>query len=364
VHEPDELPPATVKTPGSVDRATSVRMLRSSLRGLLVLSLVGLLVAPMIADANVLKTLTEFLTVLVLAWMWNLLVGYANIVTIGQHAFVGVGGYAFYGFSAAAGWHPAASLAMAAGVSLLIAVPVLSIVFRLRDTYLAVGTWVTAEVLMLFAGKLPGFGGGAGVSLPTHVAQAFGSGMLERYRNIYLITLATALVALVGMVVLLRSLAGLGLAAMRDNEEAADACGVNTKRLRALCFLCVAPFLGLMGALVALQKLSISPTSSFSITDWTVFIVFVVVIGGIGSLEGPIVGALVYFVLREAFATQGTWHLICLGGIAIIVLLWDANGLWGAMRRWLGGDLIPLTHTPERGAPTDPVLSLTTTICK
>ncbi|MEN9491018.1 MAG: hypothetical protein RJA63_1467 [Pseudomonadota bacterium] len=333
------------------------RHVRDGLRLLLGAALIGLLVAPVVAEANTLKTLTELLTMLVLAWMWNLLVGYANIVTIGQHAFVGVGGYAFYGFAVMLGWHPALGLAMAALVSLLIALPVLGIVFRLRELYLAVGTWVVAEVLMLLAGKLPGFGGGAGTSLPITLVQQFGMTALERYRNIYLITLVTALAALASMVLLLRSSAGLGLTAMRDNEEAADACGVNTKRLRVLCFLWAAPFLGLAGALIALQKLSISPGASFSITDWTVFVIFVVVIGGIGSLEGPIIGVLLYFVLREGFADHGTWHLILLGALSIAILLWEPKGLWGAMRRRLGGDLIPLTHEPPPDHPATPAIA-------
>ncbi|MGG6495537.1 UNVERIFIED_CONTAM: branched-chain amino acid ABC transporter permease, partial [Bacteroidetes bacterium 56_B9] len=90
--------------------------------------------------------------------------------------------------------------------------------------------------------------------------------------------------------------------AMRDNEEGAGAVGVNLTWSRVLCFLWTAPFLGLAGALITLQKLRVAPPASFSITEWTVYIIFIVVIGGIGSFEGPILGTLVFFLLREYLA--------------------------------------------------------------
>ena len=161
-------------------------------------------------------------------------------------------------------------------------------------------------------------------------------------------TLAVARVALGSIVLLLRSPAGLGLTAMRDNEEAASASGVDIRRLRVLCFLWVAPFLGLIGGLVAVQKLAISPTASFSITDWTVFVIFVVVFGGIGSLEGPIIGTLLYFGARELLSDHGSWHLIALGAASIAILVLEPKGLWGVARRRLGEDLIPITHQPLR----------------
>ena len=100
---------------------------------------------------------------------------------------------------------------------------------------------------------------------------------------------------------------------MRDNEEAAGSAGVNLVRTRILCFLWTAPFLGLAGVMTALEKLRVAPSASFSITDWTIDIIFIVVIGGIGSLEGPIIGAIVFFVLRQWLADFGAWYLILLG---------------------------------------------------
>lgn len=134
---------------------------------------------------------------------------------------------------------------------------------------------------------------------------------------------------------------------MRDNEEGAAAIGVNITRARILCFLGTAPFLGMAGAIITMQKLRISPPASFSITDWTVFVIFNVVIGGIGSFEGPIIGTIVYFVLREYLAELGTWNLILLGTGSIVLILFERRGLWGLARRILIDDIVPIAHKPS-----------------
>jgi branched-chain amino acid transport system permease protein len=304
---------------------------------------------PWLFGTSELKLLTEFFCLLVLALMWNLLAGYADIVTVGQHAFVGVGAYAFYGFAALAGVDPYASILLAGLVALLFAVPAMAVVFRLRAAYLAVGTWVVAEVLMLIAGKLTAFGGGSGLSLPVAVVRAFGAKADTRYAAIYWMALALAVIAFASIYLLLRSRIGLGLTAMRDNEEGAGSVGVNLVRTRILCFLGAAPFLGLAGALITLQKLRVAPPASFSITDWTVFIIFIVVIGGIGSLEGPIIGTVLFFALREYLADFGSWHLIVLGILSIAVILVEKRGLWGLIRRVWPDELFPTAHkAPSR----------------
>jgi branched-chain amino acid transport system permease protein len=301
--------------------------------------------APLLFADPQLTVLTEFFSLLVLAMMWNLLAGYADIVTVGQHGFVGVGAYAFYGLAVLAGINPYLSLPLAGLVALVIAVPVTALVFRLRTAYLSIGTWVIAEVLMLGAGKLEAFGGGSGVSLPVAILRQFGASRGTRIATIYWLAFALAMLALVSTYLLLRSRVGIGLTAMRDNEESAASAGVNISRSRILCFLGTAPLLGITGALITLQKLRIAPHASFSISDWTVFVIFNVVIGGIGTIEGPILGTAVFFILRTYLADYGTLHLMLLGALSIVIILIDRRGLWGLVRRFLlSADLIPTTH--------------------
>jgi branched-chain amino acid transport system permease protein len=325
-------------------------LILNSLRGVLAAAVVIVAAAPFIFDATHVVLLTEFMSMLVLAIMWNLLAGYADIVTVGQHAFVGVGAYAFFGFTALAGLNTYLSIPLAGVIALAIAVPAMILVFRLRTAYLAIGTWVVAEVLMLGAGKLEAWGGGSGISLPISIVLSLGRARDHRLANIYWLSFAVAAVAMIVTYFLLRSRIGIGLTAMRDNEEGAAAIGVNITRARILCFLGTAPFLGMAGAIITLQKLRVSPPASFSITDFTVFIIFNVVIGGIGSFEGPIIGTVVYFVLREYLSELGTWNLILLGTGSIVLILIDRRGLWGLFRRFLADDIVPIAHKPATKA--------------
>ena len=88
-----------------------------------------------------------------------------------------------------------------------------------------------------------------------------------------------------------------------------------------------------VGALVFLEKLRISPDAAFSVGDWTANVIFIVVIGGIGSVEGPIIGTIVFFVLRALLADYGAWYLIILGATAVIVMIAAPQGVWGILSR-------------------------------
>ena len=321
------------------------RALLNTLRLALAGVTIGLAAGPFYLADTQLGVLADFFSMLVLAIMWNLLAGYADIVTIGQHAFVGVGAYAFYAFAALAGVDPYLSIPLAGVVALIIAVPAMALLFRLRTAYLSIGTWVVAEVMMLGAGKIEAFGGGSGISVPIEILRAFGSTRSGRLATIYWLGFALAVFALGSTYLLLRSRFGVGLMAIRENEESAASVGVNVARARILCFLGVAPVLGITGALITLQKLRIAPQASFSIVDWSVLITFIVVIGGIGTIEGPILGTIFFFVLREYLSDLGTWHLILLGVFSIAIILIDRRGIWGLVRRFaLPADLIPIAH--------------------
>lgn len=150
----------------------------------------------------------------------------------------------------------------------------------------------------------------------------------------------------------MRSRIGVGLTAMRDSEEGAGAIGVNLRRAPILCFLWTAPFLGIAGAIITMQKLRVAPAASFSILDWTVYVIFIVVIGGIGSFEGPIIGTIVFFLLRESLSGLGVWHHIILGAILIAVVLVEPKGIWGLVRRFVPGDLVPVSHAPPKPRET------------
>ena len=98
----------------------------------------------------------------------------------------------------------------------------------------------------------------------------------------------------------------------------------------------------MVGALIFLQKLRISPDAAFSVNDWTAFVIFITVIGGIGTIEGPIIGTIVFFALRETLADLGSVYLMMLGAVAIVVMLLAPKGIWGFVADRFGWQLFPL----------------------
>src|SRR5262249_51268836 len=188
-------------------------------------------------------------------------------------------------------------VALAGLVAALVALPTAFIVFRLRGAYFAIGTWVVAEVYRLLFAQVGTLGGGSGQSLPAAVVRGIAADRAVRERLIYWLGLAIA-GAPVGLVPrLLRSRHGGGLAAIRDSEAAAESVGVDSFRAKLAVYLIAACGTGLAGGLIFLQKLRISPDAGFSVLDWTANVIFIVVIGGIGTIEGPIIGTLIFFVL-------------------------------------------------------------------
>jgi hypothetical protein len=146
------------------------------------------------------------------------------------------------------------------------------------------------------------------------------------------------------IILLLRSRHGLALAAIRDNETAARTSGVDVNKRKLSIYIGVAFGTALVGALIFLQKLRISPETAFSVNDWAAVIIFIVTIGGIGRVEGPIIGTIVFFLLREFLADLGTTYLIVLGIMAIAVMIFAPQGLWGFVANRFGWQAFPLAR--------------------
>ena len=222
------------------------------------------------------------------------------------------------------------------------ALPVAALMFRLRGHYFAIGTWIIAEVFRLLASQVSVLGGGSGSSLPAGIVTSIAASRQAREFLIYWVALALVVAVLGLILLLLRSRYGLALKAIRDNELAARSNGVDVLRIKLVVYILTAFGTGMVGALIFLQKLRISPDAAFSVNDWTAFVIFITVIGGIGRIEGPIVGTIVFFLLRQTMADLGTLYLLMLGAVAIVVMLWAPKGLWGPIVERLGWEVFPL----------------------
>ncbi len=309
---------------------------------LIAVALVVLAGAPYWGDRQMLRLLAEIYAFVALASLWNLLAGYAGLVSVGQQAFVGLGGYVLFALAILLGVHPIAAILIAGPIGALIAIPVAALIFRLRGAYFAIGTWVLAEVFRLLASQVSVLGGGSGISLPAAVVVAMAPSRQMREFEIYWLALTLTVIALGAIVILLRSRHGLALTAIRDNELAAQSNGIDVWRIKFIVYVLTAFGTAMIGALIFLQKLRISPDTAFSVNDWTAFVIFITVIGGIGRIEGPIVGTIVFFLLRQALADLGSLYLLMMGAVAIVVMLWAPKGLWGMIAERLGWQALPL----------------------
>jgi branched-chain amino acid transport system permease protein len=290
-----------------------------------------LLSVPAWAGRAEMRLLIEVNYYLALAQAWNLLAGYAGLVSVGQQAFVGLGCYGFIIATVFLQVPPLVAIPLTALVVCIAAIPAAFLAFRLRGAHFAIGTWVLAEVLRLIFTLIRPFGAGTGMSLPISIVRDIADSRVVRELILYYISIAIGIGTVLLIFLWLRSRQGLALTAIRDSESAAGSIGINQLRTKLAVYLIAALIAGLVGSLVVLEKLRITPAAAFSVTDWSADVIFIVIIGGIGSVEGPIVGTLVFFVLRFLLADYGAWYLITLGCIAIIVMLAAPRGLWGLM---------------------------------
>jgi branched-chain amino acid transport system permease protein len=309
---------------------------------IVVLAFVALAAAPWWAERADLRLLAEIYAYVALASLWNLLAGYAGLVSVGQQAYVGLGAYLLFGLAMLGEVHPLAAIPLAGIAAAIIAIPVAALIFRLRGHYFAIGTWVIAEIFRLLAAQTTALDGGSGTSLPAAVIISIAESRQMREFVIYWIALAQVAVILFGIVWLLRSRYGLALTAIRDNELGARSNGVDVARIKYCVYVAVAFGTAMVGALIFLQKIRISPDTAFSVNDWTAFVIFITVIGGIGRIEGPIIGTVIFFLLRQTLADLGAIYLLILGVVAIAVMLWAPKGLWGLLADRFGWQVFPL----------------------
>lgn len=318
---PEALPPASF----SVVRKTGASQAGAAGAAMLVAVAASM---PWWAEPSWLREFSQIACYFIFASMWNLLAGYGGMVSVGQQAFLGLGGYLLVTLANKFGVNPFVAVPLAALLTALAAIPVSKLAFRLQGGYFAIGTWVIAEVFRLSFANASAIGGGSGVSLTalTQFSKA------TRESVTFWITLA-AVVATIGLTyVFLRSKQGLALLAIRDSEVASESQGIDVRSTKMAVYIVAAFGAGLAGALYFLGNLRISPDAAFSL-NWTAFAIFLVMIGGLGTIEGPILGAVIFWALNKFLSDYGTWYLVGLGLLAIVITLRFKQGLWGYVQK-------------------------------
>ena len=329
----------TMNPPAIVHVERSTRASRIALGVAVALTAVAATL-PAWGESSWMREFVEIACYFVFAMMWNLLAGYGGMVSIGQQAYFGLGGYVMLMLGNLAGVNPFVAVPVAALASAAIAWPVSWIAFRLQGGYFAIGTWVIAEVFRLSFANLSLVGGGSGTSLTA----LRGIERATREALTFWFALAAVVLAVGGVYLFLRSQLGLALLAIRDSDVAAESQGIDVRRTKLWVYLAAAFGAAFAGALYFVGNLRISPDAAFTV-NWTAFAIFMVVIGGIGRIEGPIVGALVFWALNKFFSDYGTWYLLGLGLLAIVVTLFFRQGLAGFVQQRWGWVAFPTQRT-------------------
>ncbi len=298
---------------------------------------------PLFNDRYMLFVAYFLLLNIALAQSWNLVGGYSGLVSLGHAAFFGIGAYSAAVAVNDLGLPIHVSFVMGGIVAAAAAVAVSFLTFRFLGIYFAIGTLVLAEALRLWMINWEFLGGAQGMQFPV-------SASLD-VSTFYYLMLALAAGATVALMLIVPSKLGFGLRAMRDNEESAQNLGVNLFRTKLSAFVISAAIAGLVGAVHANRLGAIEPYSIFN-AAWTIGVVNIVIIGGIGTITGPIVGALFVAFMSEALADYSNLHLIVEGVLLILVIRFMPNGLWGFVQtfgRWLGRALAPRAASDSTG---------------
>jgi branched-chain amino acid transport system permease protein len=340
--------PAPVPVPVAVSRWSRTA---SAFTGACVVVVAALAVVPYIIGGPAEQPLITLFTFIAMASLWNLLAGFSGLTSFGQNAFIGIGAYALY-VVALHGANPFAGIILAAIVAAVVSLPVSALVLRLSGGYFAVATLVVAAVFQIIATLSPSVGGTTGVSVPGLAGYAD----VLREALTYWATLAVAVASVAGVYLLVRRTFGLDARAVGSDPVAAASSGVRVGRIRLLAYVAAAGGTGAVGALIALQTLYVEPTSVFSI-QYSVYMLFMVLVGGMATIEGPIVGALVLFLLQETLSAYGAWYLVIVGGLAVAATLVASRGIWGFVGERLGWSLLPVGYRirdPALPAATSP----------
>jgi branched-chain amino acid transport system permease protein len=313
---------------------------RTTLAGIIVVTLV-LAVAPLWLSPGVLRQIAEIFFVFAMAQSWNLLAGFVGLLSIGHQGFVGLGAYSLFVISNKLGISPHIATFLAFFFCALAAAGIAPFLFRLRDAYFSIGIWVLAEIVRTAVAKSQWLGGSTGLVLDA-------ARTMDRYWlsiGIYWWSVALAMGSIALLFLLVRSRLGLALMAVRDNDLTAASVGIDVGRARFIAFVLSAATCGVAGAAYSMWAYHIDPNGAFDV-NWVVVMLFITIIGGIGTIEGPIVGTAIYFGLRAALGDVGNWYLILMGGAAVVAMIAWRKGIWGSLSSRFGFELFSVRRFP------------------
>lgn len=276
---------------------------------------------------------------LAMSQMWNLLSGFAGLTSLGHQAFFGIGGYALalaaQKFKISMWWSFLIAIVVCVVFAFVISVPI----FKMNGVYFTIGTWIIAEALctLFLNWDFVNYGIGYTISAALKVSQS----------QLYLLSAILGIGSTVLLVVIMRSKLGMSLRAIRDNTSAAEVRGVKVFATKLIVFLISAAVMGIAGVVMFINQIYITPKGAFSM-DWTIVMVFIVIIGGLGTIEGPIVGAFIYVIINRILYNFPGYTNLILGIIAIVIIILAPKGIMGYLGDKFKWDIFDIRRRLER----------------
>lgn len=282
------------------------------------------MVLPLFVSPLWIRIATEVLMWAGLAQSWNIIGGYTGYLCFGHGAFFGLGAYVTGLLMVNLGWPFGLGLIVSGILASLLAIIIGYPTLRLRGAYFAIATWAFGEMIRQIATILDITGGAFGMQLPAYLNLAF---------FYYVMLLVAGLTYLITHILLERARFGYKLLAIREHEEAAEMIGVDTVIIKIKAFALSAFFPGVLGGIYAYWVTYIHPDSVLK-ADITDFMVVMAFLGGIGSLWGPFLGAIVVQLTQRVLWMvwgEGTFYLVIIGAAICAVVLFIPNGLIGLL---------------------------------
>lgn len=298
----------------------------------------ALLAGPFVFSANIVSHLTTLFIYIMLAVTWNALAGYGGLISVGQQIFFGFGAYAAIRLSQA-GIPVYVALILGGIIAAFLALVVSGFMLRLRDGEFAIGMWVLATLVRLLVCLDPIVQGDTGTSLLALNRFTPAARLADTY---WFGLIAMAGITLL-LFLLLRSRLGVAMQAIRDNEDAARSVGVRVQFTKRIMFVLAALGAGMAGAVWLASSISFQPDTYFGV-QWTAYMLFMTLVGGIGTFEGPILGAILFFIIEASFGAEGVWYLIGIGAAALGFALLLPKGIWGTLQYRYHIRLLPVGY--------------------
>ncbi|MFZ5826866.1 MAG: branched-chain amino acid ABC transporter permease [Bacillota bacterium] len=294
--------------------------------GLTLLLMAATLVPLITSSPYVMDVGTTVLFFMTLALGLNIVVGYAGLLDLGYAAYFAVGAYTAGILTQHFGWSFWLAMPLAGGFAMLLGTLIGFTVLRLRSDYLAIVTLGFGEIIRITANNLDVTGGPSGIfgiAGPNFLGIQFNSLTHYYYMMLVLVVLTTIAVSRVG-----RSRIGRAWACLREDEDAAEAMGINTLGYKLLAYQVGTFWAGLVGAVFAVKMTAVSPMSFGFMQSITILLA--VVMGGLGSVPGVILGGALVIILPEFLRAVSTWRYLVFGLALMLLMLTRPDGLWPA----------------------------------